>query len=78
MNACAPDHVLWAHTLVHSRRTTLPKRLTGPGPDEAQKQLILHAACAAPDHEQLLPWRFIEVPQPARARLGEAFAQALH
>lgn len=77
MNACATDPVLWAHTLIHSRRTTLPKRLKGPGPDEAQKQLILHAACAAPDHDQLLPWRFVEVPGPARTRLGQAFAQAL-
>ncbi|MEN9889493.1 MAG: hypothetical protein RL559_1530 [Pseudomonadota bacterium] len=77
MNACATDPVLWAHTLIHSRRTTLPKRLIGPGPDAAQKQLILHAACAAPDHDQLLPWRFVEVPADTRPRLGEAFAQAL-
>lgn len=77
MTACATDPVLWAHTLIHSRRTTLPKRLVGPGPDAAQKQLILHAASAAPDHDQLLPWRFVEVPQDARSPLGEAFAQAL-
>ena len=77
MTACATDPVLWAHALIHQRRTTLPKRLRGPGPDAAQKQLILHAASAAPDHDQLLPWRFIEVPAPARAQLGEAFAQAL-
>ncbi|MBM3386340.1 MAG: nitroreductase [Betaproteobacteria bacterium] len=77
MTVCDPDHTLWAHTLVHSRRTTLPKRLKGPGPDASQKQQILHAAGAAPDHEQLLPWRFIELPAEARSRLGEAFAQAL-
>ncbi len=77
MTACATDPVLRAHTLIHSRRTTLPKRLVGPGPDAAQRQLILHAASAAPDHEQLLPWRLIELPEAARAPLGEAFAQAL-
>ena len=80
MNPSLADTALsgeWAATLIHSRRTTLPKRLIGPGPDAAQKQLILHAACAAPDHDQLLPWRFVEVPADTRPRLGEAFAQAL-
>ncbi len=77
MNACDNDPVLSVHTLLHSRRTTLPKRLLGPGPDAAQRQLILEAASAAPDHDQLLPWRFIELPEAARAPLGEAFAQAL-
>lgn len=64
-------------TLIHARRTTLPKRLKGPGPDSAQKARILSAASAAPDHQQLLPWRLVEVPQDKRELLGEAFAQAL-
>lgn len=68
---------LWASTLIQSRRTTLPKRLRGPGPDAAQQAAILEAAAAAPDHDQILPWRFIEVPESRRAMLGEAFVQAL-
>lgn len=68
---------LWASTLIHSRRTTLPKRLRGPGPDAAQQATILEAAAAAPDHDQILPWRFIEVPESRRTALGEAFADAL-
>ena len=32
------------------------------------------AAAAAPDHEQLLPWRFVEIPRARRADLGAAFA----
>ena len=67
----------WTRVLLHQRRTTLPKRLQGPGPDPTQQAEILAAAAAAPDHGQLLPWRFIEVPQSQRTHLAEAFAAAL-
>lgn len=77
MNASTPDAQVWARTLIQSRRTTLPKRLTGPGPDSAQKAAILEAAAAAPDHDQLLPWRFVEVSPSARETLGQAFVAAL-
>jgi len=77
MNASPPDSALWAATLIQSRRTTLPKRLCGPGPDEAQKRLILEAAAAAPDHEQILPWRFVDIPTARREALGQAFVAAL-
>lgn len=68
----------WAETLIHGRRTVLPKRLAEPGPDAAQLQRILGAAAAAPDHHDLVPWRFVLVPASARAALGEAFATSLH
>ena len=77
MNVSPHDSALWASTLIQSRRTTLPKRLCEPGPDAGQKRLILEAAAAAPDHEQLLPWRFIEIPEACRAALGQAFEDAL-
>lgn len=67
-----------AEDLIHARRTTLPKRLQGPGPDATQKSRILMAASAAPDHQQLMPWRLVEVPSAKRHMLAEAFAQALH
>lgn len=67
----------WAEALVHGRRTVLPKRLAGPGPDAAQLQRILGAAAAAPDHGELLPWRFVLVPQQARTVLADVFAGAL-
>ncbi len=76
-NVPLPDATTWAETLLQSRRTTLPKRLCGPGPNGAQRTAILSAAAAAPDHGQLLPWRFIEVPETQRARLATAFADAL-
>lgn len=71
------DTVMWADALMQSRRTVLPKRLVGPGPDAHQQGLMLRAAAAAPDHGQRLPWRLVEVPASERSRLGDAFAQAL-
>ncbi|WP_373368255.1 nitroreductase family protein [Ottowia beijingensis] len=66
-----------AHALIHTRQTILPKRLAEPGPDAAQLQAILGAAASAPDHHELLPWRFVLVPAGARDRLAEVFATAL-
>ena len=63
--------------LMQSRQTILPKRLGGAGPDAQQLQMILNAAACAPDHGQLLPWRFVLVPQNARGRLADVFGQAL-
>lgn len=63
--------------LMQTRQTTLPKRLHAPGPDAAQLHALLSAAATAPDHNQLRPWRFVQVPQAQRGALGQAFAQAL-
>jgi nitroreductase len=67
----------FAAELIARRQTVLPKRLVAPGPDAAQVHSIVGAAAHAPDHGQLLPWRFINVPEAARAALGEVFAQSL-
>ena len=66
-----------AAALMQSRQTTLPKRLISPGPNTEQLAMILNAAATAPDHGQLLPWRFVIVPQAARARLADAFGASL-
>lgn len=66
-----------AAQLMQARQTILPKRLIAPGPDAHQLQSILGAASSAPDHGQVLPWRFIVVPQDARARLADVFGAAL-
>ena len=63
--------------LMQTRQTILPKRLAPPGPDAEQLALILGAAASAPDHGQLLPWRFVLVPADARDRLAEVFGAAL-
>ncbi|MGI9132983.1 MAG: nitroreductase family protein, partial [Rhodoferax sp.] len=52
-------------------------RLLAPGPNPAQLARILDAAASAPDHEQLLPWRFIVLPEATRGLLAEQFADAL-
>jgi nitroreductase len=77
-HACVVDEpsVLVAE-LMASRQTTRPKRLLAPGPDDCELQAIWAAAATAPDHGQLLPWRFVLVPLAARSRLAEVFAQAL-
>lgn len=67
----------WACALIESRHTVLPKRLVEPGPDSRQLQQILSAAAAAPDHGDLVPWRFVVVETAARGRLAETFADAL-
>jgi len=63
--------------LLQARQTILPKRLLAPGPDAEQLAQILDAAAHAPDHGQLLPWRFVQIGAGHRAALGEVFAQAL-
>lgn len=63
--------------VIHSRQTILPKRLSEPGPSAEQLNLILDAASAAPDHGQLLPWRFVVVPLEARLSLATVFGSAL-
>ncbi len=74
MNQALADTV---GSLMQSRRTILPKRLVAPGPDTVQLQQIFAAAASAPDHGQVRPWRFVVVPQEARAALAQAFGAAL-
>lgn len=73
----ATDWSVVAGELIQARQTVLPKRLVAPAPDAAQQHTILAAAAAAPDHGQLLPWRFIAVPDERRPALAEVFAQSL-
>ena len=67
----------FANALIHSRQNVSPRRLDEPGPSAEQLQDILGAAAAAPDHGQLLPWRFVIVPKDQRGRLADMFGQAL-
>lgn len=72
-----PEGVQWVGELIHSRNNVSPKRLVAPGPDAVQLQTILEAACAAPDHGQLRPWRLVLVPAHKRPLLAQAFEAAL-
>lgn len=53
-----------------------PKHLVEPGPSDAQLALMVEAALRAPDHGELLPWRFKIVRGEARARMAGLFAAA--
>lgn len=75
--ASVPESAQWVAELIHSRTHVAPKRLVAPGPDAAQLQTILEAACAAPDHGQLRPWRLVLVPTDKRHLLAQAFEDAL-
>lgn len=67
----------FANTLIQSRQHVVPRRLVEPGPTPEQLNFILGAAAAAPDHGQLLPWRFVVVPAHKRELLARVFGQAL-
>ena len=72
-NPPAPQAGHW----IHARRTVLPKRLVGPAPEPHELAAIFGAAAAAPDHGQVLPWRFVLVPLERREVLADVFEQAL-
>ena len=68
----------WPETalqLMAARRTILPKRLVAPGPDAAQLHQLFTAAATAPDHDQVQPWRFVVIPDSARANLADVFGR---
>ncbi|MCF8155022.1 MAG: nitroreductase family protein [Rhodoferax sp.] len=67
----------YTNALIHSRQNVSPRRLAEPGPSDQQCQDILGTAAAAPDHGQLVPWRFVIVPKHRRELLAEVFGLAL-
>jgi nitroreductase len=71
------DLLDFAVTLMHTRQNVSPRRLVEPGPSPQQLRAILGAAATAPDHGQLVPWRFVIVPIDQRERLAHVFGLAL-
>lgn len=61
-------------TSLHHRRSTPSRLLADPGPDATQLESILRCAVRAPDHGNLVPWRFLTIQGEARLRLGELLA----
>lgn len=66
---------LWE--LLAARRNLSLRRLEAPGPDDQSLRRLLMAAAQAPDHGQLHPWRFIQIPAARRPDLGQVFVEAL-
>lgn len=52
-------------------------KLTPPGPTQDELRQMLAAACTAPDHGKLRPWRFLVLEGESLERLGEAYVRAL-
>ncbi|MDY0744650.1 nitroreductase family protein [Paucibacter sp. R3-3] len=57
------------------RRSVSPRRLSGPGPDSADIELIIQAALRSPDHGSLRPWRVVEFRDEQRTALADLFEQ---
>ena len=57
-----------------TRHSVGPKHLVAPAPTEEQMWLALCAALRAPDHEKLIPYRFILISDESRPALAELFA----
>jgi nitroreductase len=51
-------------------------QLTGPGPSEAQMDILYQAAFRAPDHGWMRPWRYLTVKENGLVHLGSLFAEA--
>ncbi|MBS0386813.1 MAG: nitroreductase [Proteobacteria bacterium] len=64
-------------SLLARRRSTKVGRLAEPGPSEDQIDALLRLAARVPDHGKLGPWRFVVIAGEARARAGEALAEAI-
>jgi nitroreductase len=57
------------------RRSQGIRHLEAPGPDDAQLALMAEAALRAPDHAELVPFRFKVVRGAARERLAALYVQ---
>lgn len=62
---------------IQGRQHVGPKHLQAPGPDRATLERLFASAAAAPDHDQLRPWRFVVLGPQGRDALAGAFAQGL-
>lgn len=56
-------------------RNSMPQ-LIEPAPSDEALERLIQAACRAPDHAWLKPWRFLVVEGEARQKLGEIYAKA--
>lgn len=59
-----------------TRRSTLAKALSAPGPDPEQVDALIAVAARVPDHGKLAPWRFVVFEGAARTEAGAVLAKA--
>lgn len=63
--------------LLARRRSSKVMHLMEPAPSSAEIDALIQLASRVPDHGKLGPWRFVVFEGDARARAGEALAQAI-
>ena len=63
--------------LLASRRSTLAKNMTGPGPSAAELDTLINIAARTPDHGKLFPWRFLVFEGEARGRFNQLLESRL-
>jgi nitroreductase len=63
-------------SLLATRRSGKPRDMIAPGPDAAQLEVILAAACRVPDHGKLAPWRMVIVGADRREALSDLLVGA--
>lgn len=63
-----------AMELLLTRHSIGAKHLRSPGPSDDQLWLAALAALRAPDHEKLVPFRFVTIGDDARAVLADLYA----
>jgi nitroreductase len=69
-----PDELTSAAlALLTKRHSVGPKYLGVPGPSDAQLRMAFAAALRAPDHDKLIPFRFVVVRDDGLERLAELF-----
>jgi nitroreductase len=61
----------FALDLLRQRASVPSRHLAEPAPDAAQLRAMLEVAVHVPDHGRLAPWRFIELREEGRRRLGQ-------
>lgn len=59
--------------LLLTRHSIGPKHLVAPGPSDEQLWLAALAALRAPDHEKLIPFRFVTITADQRAVLADLY-----
>lgn len=64
-------------SLLLARRTSIkPKYLTTPAPSMQTLEHIAQAAMRVPDHNRLVPYRYVVIDEAAREVLGQRFEEA--
>src|SRR5690606_1790555 len=62
--------------LLLRRRSVTAIKMSEPGPDRSEINLILRVGARVPDHGKLAPWRFVLFEGPARAQIGKTIGKA--